>query len=293
MGSQYAKAVVDGVLTGGVYALMAAGLTLIFGVMDIINIAQGIMVVLGAYLSYSLAVHAGLDPFLTLVVTIPALFLLGVAVEWLFMRRIPEQERTSMSILVTYAVAIVIEGVLTEVYGVDYVQLHASYVDRSVHLLGFYLPYIYLYGFALAVVLLGLIYAGLYLTRFGQALRAALQDRRAAELVGIDVDFVRTITFGVGIAVTAAGGMVFGATNSFNPNSGYDLISRLLTIVVLGGLGSISGALVAALFMLVLEDVVAVAWSPTWSTFVFFAVLVIVLTIRPVGLFGRAATRAQ
>jgi branched-chain amino acid transport system permease protein len=159
--------------------------------------------------------------------------------------------------------------------------------------LGFYLPYIYLYGFMLAVVLLGLLYALLYLTRFGQALRAALQDRRAAELVGIEVDKVRTLTFGIGVAVTAAGGMVFGATNAFNPNSGYDLISRLLTIVILGGLGSIGGALAAAVSMLVLEDVVAVAWSPVWSTLVFFAVLVVVLTFRPNGFFGRTAVRAQ
>ena len=293
MGPQYAKAVVDGVLTGGVYALMAAGLTLIFGVMDIINIAQGIMVVLGAYLTYVLSVHLGLDLFATLVLTVPALFVVGVAVEWLFMRRLADRERTSMSILVTYAVAIIIEGILTQVFGVSFVQLHASYVNSSVHVFGFYLPYIYLYGFALAIVLLGGLYAILYLTRFGQSLRAALQDRRAAELIGIDVDRVRTITFGIGIAVTAAGGMVFGATNSFNPNSGYDLISRLLTIVILGGLGSIGGALVAALFMLVLEDVVAVAWSPVWSTLVFFVVLVIVLTFRPQGLFGRAAARAQ
>jgi branched-chain amino acid transport system permease protein len=294
LASQYAQAVVDGVLTGGVYALMAAGLTLIFGVMDIINIAQGIMVVLGAYLSYVLSVHLGLDLFAGLALTVPALFVLGIAVEWLFMRRLPDRERTAMSILVTYAVAIVIEGTLIEVFGPDYLQLHASYVDRSVHVLGFYLPYIYLYGFALAVVLLGLLYSVLYLTRFGQALRAALQDRRAAELVGIEVDKVRTITFGIGVAVTAAGGMVFGATTAFNPNSGYDLISRLLTIVILGGLGSIGGALGAALFMLVLEDVVAVAWSPIWSTLVFFAVLVLVLTVRPNGLFGRAAAaRAQ
>ncbi len=293
MGSTYAKAVVDGVLTGGVYALMAAGLTLIFGVMDIINIAQGIMVILGAYLSYSLSIHLGMDIFASLIVTIPALFVVGVAVEWLFMRRLADRERTAMSILVTYAVAIIIEGILTQVYGVSYIQLHASYVDQSIHVFGFYLPYIYLYGFALAIVLLALLYAILYLTRFGQSLRAALQDRRAAELIGIDVERVRTITFGIGIAVTAAGGMVFGATNSFNPNSGYDLISRLLTIVILGGLGSIGGALVAALFMLVLEDVVAVAWSPIWSTLVFFAALVIVLTFRPQGLFGRAATRAQ
>jgi branched-chain amino acid transport system permease protein len=293
VGPQYARAVVDGVLTGGVYALMAAGLTLIFGVMDIINIAQGIMVVLGAYLSYVISVHLGLDLFATLVLTVPALFVVGVAVEWLFMRRLADRERTSMSILVTYAVAIIIEGILTQVFGVSFVQLHASYVNRSVHVFGFYLPYIYVYGFALAIVLLGGLYAILYLTRFGQSLRAALQDRRAAELIGIDVDRVRTITFGIGIAVTAAGGMVFGATNSFNPNSGYDLISRLLTIVILGGLGSIGGALVAAVFMLVLEDVVAVAWSPVWSTLVFFVVLVIVLTFRPQGLFGRAAARAQ
>ena len=293
MGPQYAKAVVDGVLTGGVYALMAAGLTLNFGVMDIINIAQGIMVILGAYLSYVLSVHLGLDLFATLVLTVPALFVVGVTVEWVFMRRLADRERTAMSILVTYAVAIIIEGILTQVFGVSFIQLHASYVNSSVHVLGFYLPYIYLYGFALAIVLLGGLYAILYLTRFGQSLRAALQDRRAAELIGIDVERVRTITFGIGIAVTAAGGMVFGATNSFNPNSGYDLISRLLTIVILGGLGSIGGALLAALFMLVLEDVVAVAWSPVWSTLVFFAALVIVLTFRPQGLFGRAAARAQ
>ena len=293
MGSQYAQAIVDGVLTGGVYALMAAGLTLIFGVMDIINIAQGILVVLGAYLSYVLSVHLGLDLFVTLLVTVPALFVLGIVVERLFMRRLPDRDRTAMSILVTYAVAIVIEGILIEVFGPTYVQLHASYVDQSVHVLGFYLPYIYLYGFLLAVVLLGLLYALLYMTRFGQALRAALQDRRAAELIGIEVDRVRTLTFGIGVAVTAAGGMVFGATNAFNPNSGYDLISRLLAIIILGGLGSIAGALAAAVFMLVLEDVVAVAWSPIWSTVVFFAVLVIVLTFRPAGLFGRAAVRAQ
>jgi branched-chain amino acid transport system permease protein len=291
--SQYAQAAVDGVLTGGVYALMAAGLTLIFGVMDIINIAQGIMVVLAAYLSYVLSVHLGLDLFVTLVVTVPALFVLGVAVDWLFMRRLADRDRTAMSILVTYAVAIVIEGILIQVFGPTYVQLHGSYVDQSLHVLGFYLPYIYLYGFALAVVLLGLLYALLYLTRFGQALRAALQDRRAAELIGIEVNKVRTLTFGIGVAVTAAGGMVFGATNAFNPNSGYDLISRLLTIVILGGLGSIGGALAAAVFMLVLEDVVSVAWSPVWSTLVFFAVLVVVLTLRPDGLFGRTAVRAQ
>ena len=286
-------AIVDGILTGGVYALMAAGLTLIFGVMDIINIAQGIMVILGAYLSYELSLHLGISLLPGLLITIPAMFLLGVAIEFLFMRRLREGDRTGMSILITFAVAILIEGALSAIFGVDYVQLHASYVDKSVKVLGFYLPYIYLIGFGLAVLLLVVLYALLYRTKFGRAVRASLQNRTAADLIGVNVNRTRTISVGIGVAVTAVGGMVFGATTAFNPNSGYDLISRLLAIVILGGLGSIGGAMAAAIFMLVINDVVAVAWSPTWAPLVFFAALVVVLSLRPQGLFGRTAVRAQ
>jgi branched-chain amino acid transport system permease protein len=285
--------VIDGILTGGVYALMAAGLTLIFGVMDIINVAQGVLVVLGAYLSYVLSVHLGIDLFLGLLITVPAMFVVGIFVQWAFLRRLGERERTAMSILATYAVAIIIEGILGLVFGANYVQLSAWYVLRSFHVFGFYLPYIYVFGFLLAAGLLGGLYLMLYRTRFGRSVRASLQDRGAARLVGVDVDRVSAITFGIGVAVTAAGGMVFGATNSFKPNTGYDLISRLLTIVILGGLGSIGGALGAAVVMLVIEDVVAVVWSPLWAPFVFFAVLVVVLSLKPTGLFGQAGVRAQ
>ncbi len=293
MGTELAKAVVDGVLTGGVYALMAAGLTLIFGVMEIINIAQGVMVILGAYLSYTLQVHAGIDPFVGLLITIPVMFLIGMAIEWGFIRRLSPRDRTALSILATFAVAIVIEGVLTQAYSADLRSLNAWYVERSVHVLGFYLPYIYLFGFALAVVLLGALYLFVYRTRTGYSIRASMQNRAGAQLIGIDIDRVSAITFGIGAAATAAGGMVYGATNTFNPDSGYDLISRLLVIVVLGGLGSIGGALVAAVLALVIEDVTAVLWSPVWSSTMFFAVLVLVLVVRPTGLFGQQAVRAQ
>jgi branched-chain amino acid transport system permease protein len=283
---------VDGVLTGSVYALMAAGLTLIFGVMDIINIAQGILVILGAYLSYELQRRWGIDLFVGLLFTVPIMFGVGVFIQGAFLRRLRERERTAMSILVTYAVAIIIEGILGAFFGVDYVQLNAWYVYRSVHVLGFYLPYIYLFGFVLAVGMLAALYLILYRTKFGRSVRASLQDRTAARLVGINVDRVAALTFGIGVAVTAAGGMVFGATNAFNPNSGYDLISRLLAIVILGGLGSIGGAMGAAVLALTVEDVVSI-WSPTWAPLVFFALLVVVLSVRPVGLFGHQAARAQ
>ena len=286
-------AIADGILGGGVYALMAVGLTLIFGVLDIINIAQGIFVVTGAYLSYVLSVHLHIDLFLGLLVTVPAMFIIGVTVHWAFIRPLRGRERTSMSLLACYAVAIITEGLLYRLFGPNPVSLNAPYVTESIRVFGFYLSYIYLYGFALAVVLVGALYLLLYRTRFGRSVRATMQDQTAAILIGIDVNRVAALTFGIGVAVTAAGGMVYGATSGgFNPNSGYDLISRLLAIIILGGLGSIGGALVAAVFMITLESVVDI-WSPNWAIVVFYLALVVVLVFRPVGLLGRQAARAQ
>ncbi len=288
MSTQLIEAIIDGVLTGGLYAL-----TLIFGMLEVINIAQGIFVVLGSYLSYALWVHAGIDPFLGLLITIPALFVVGIGTEWAFLRRIGDRDRVAMSILITYAVSLLIEGALDIGFGTTFVQLRVPYFSDTWHVFGFYLEYIYVFGFIMAAVLLAGLYALMYRTRFGASLRAALQDRTAAALIGVNVKRVSTISFGIGVAVTAAGGMVFGATSGFDASSSLDLISRLLTIVVLGGLGSIGGAMGAALFMLVLEDIVAVVWSPVWSPVIYFLMLLIVLSVRPQGLFGKLATRAQ
>jgi len=209
----------------------------------------------------------------------------------LFMARLKGPERTSMSILVTYAIALIIEGALNMIYTTNVVQIKAWYVDKSFRILGVWLPYVYLFGFILVVALLGALYVMLYRTRFGASIRASLADQVAAALVGINVKRVSTICFGLGIAVTAAGGMVFGATNAFNASTSYDLISRLLTIIVLGGMGSLGGALLAAIFMVTLGDVIAVVWSPIWSTPTFFIVLVVVLSFRPQGLFGKQSAR--
>ena len=292
MAREIYQAIVDGILVGGVYALMAVGLTLIFGVLDIINIAQGIMVILGAYLSYELAARFHIDLFLGLLVTVPAMFVIGVVIQWAFIRPLRGRERTSMTLLVSYAVALIIEGILYQTFGADDRQLSAWYVTSTVHVFGFYLPYIYLFGFALALVLVAALYTLLYRTGFGRSVRATMQDETAARLVGINISRVAASTFGIGVDVTAVGGMVYGATNSFNPNSGYDLISRLLAIIILGGLGSIGGALVASVFMITLESIVDI-WQPEWAIVVFYAALVLVLLFRPAGFFGRKAVRAQ
>jgi branched-chain amino acid transport system permease protein len=292
MAQEIARAIVDGILLGGVYALMAVGLTLIFGVLDIINIAQGVLVILGAYLSYSLFTKAHIDPFLGLLITIPAMFVIGVFIHWAFITRLRGTERTSMTLLVTYAVALIVEGILSKIYGATNVQINPSYTNSSVKIFGTYVGWIYIWGFILALVLVGVLYLLLYRTRFGRSVRATMQDGVAARLVGIDVNRVAALTFGVGVAVTAVGGMVYGVTNAFNPNSGYDLISRLLSIIILGGMGSVGGALVASVFMLTAESLVTI-WQPNWAVAVYYAALVIVLLYRPTGLFGQKAVRAQ
>jgi branched-chain amino acid transport system permease protein len=286
------QAIIDGVLVGGFYALMAGGLTLVFGVMDIVNFAQGILVVLGAYLSYALYAHLNIDPFLGLLITIPVMFVVGIAVYWTMIKPI-KRERVIMSLLTMFAVGTVVEGILDYVFTSNLVAIHTSYVNSSVKLGSLIFSSIYLYAFAMSVLLLGGVYCLLYRTRFGRSLRASMQNPTAARLVGINTDWVSAFTLGIGVGLAAAGGMVYGLTNSFDAASSYDLISRLLAIVIFGGFGSLSGALIASIIMLVTQDVVAVVWSPTWGQTTFYLILVLVLLLRPQGLLGRKAVRAQ
>jgi len=286
------EAIITGLLTGGVYALMASGLTLVFGVMDIINVGQGALVILGAYLSFFLEQKLHIDLFVGLLITMPVMFGLGLLIEWLFIRPI-KRDRTMLSILVTFGVALIIEGFLNIIFSADNVKLQAWYITASFPIGGFYLSYIYVFGFLLAVLLLGGLYFLLYRTKFGYGLRASMQNRTAAELIGVDVERVSMITFGIGVALAAAGGMAFGATNAFNAGSAYDLISRLLAIIIFGGMGSLRGALIASVGMLVVEDVTSVVWSPVWASTVFFILLVIILLVRPQGLFGQVEGRKQ
>ena len=286
------EAIILGILTGGVYALMASGLTLVFGVMDIINVGQGALVILGAYLSFFLQQRFHIDLFIGLLITMPAMFLFGLLIEFLFIRPV-KRDRTMFSILITFGVALIIEGALNLIFTANNAKLQAWYITASFKVGGFYLAYIYVFGFLLAVALLGGLYWLIYRTKFGFSLRASMQNRTAAELIGINVERISAITFGIGIALAAAGGMVFGATNAFNAGSAYDLISRLLAIIIFGGMGSLSGALIASLGMLVVEDITAFFWDPRWATVVFFILLVAILLFRPQGLLGKVEARKQ
>jgi branched-chain amino acid transport system permease protein len=274
-----------GLLSGGVYGLMASGLALIFGVMRIINVGHAAMVVAGAYLSYELFHRFHIDPFLGLLITMPAMFVVGMVIAIVFIRPL-KTDREELSVLVTWALALGIEGALGYTFGSDLVQTTVSYSNASFSVASVRVTYVYVYGFILAIVCLAALSALIYKTTFGAALRATMLKREAAQLIGIDVERVSVIAFGIGTAMAAAGGAVFGIITTFNPGSHYDLIGHLLVIVVLGGLTSMRGAFLAALLIIVVQDVMSIAISPDWADLTFFVVLVAALIIRPQGFFG-------
>ncbi|MFE7245072.1 branched-chain amino acid ABC transporter permease [Streptomyces sp. NPDC057582] len=279
------QAILLGILTGGVYALMASGQTLVFGIMRVINLAQGALVVLSAYLSYTLFSWAGIDPFLGILIVTPLMFVLGVAVQWVFLRPLGSAGG-ELSLLVMFAVALAVEGVLASVYKTTFRSINTSYRDTAWQVGDYRLPVTRLAAFGLSLAVLGGLWLLLHRTRFGASVRATVQNPTAARLLGVNPERVSALGFGLGTATAGAAGAVFGLVYPFNSSSHYDLIARLLAIVVLGGLGSLGGAVVAGVLMGVAEAVVAATWSPSWAGFTFFTALLLVLLLRPQGLFG-------
>ena len=282
----FVQACILGLLTGGVYALMASGLALGFGVMRVINVAQGALIILGAYLSYSLYTSLHIDPFVGLVVLTPLMFLLGTGLQLVFLRPLRDEEREELSLLVTWAIALGIEGIHSLAYSTTYRSTITGYADHSWSIGGYYVSVARAYAFIASFAVIGLLFAVLKFTKLGRAIRATVQNPMAARLLGIDTRVVSAVGFGLSVATASAAGAVYGIVFPFNPGSHYDLISRLLTIIVLGGLGSLGGAVIAALFMGVSESVFSAEVSPIWSSFTFFIVLIVVLVLRPQGLFG-------
>lgn len=280
------QGVILGILTGGVYALMASGQTLIFGIMKVVNLAQGAMVIMAAFLSYQLFTSFGIDPFLAIPITTVIMFGFGVLVEYLFLRPLRREDKSELSLLVTFAIALLVEGVLTVSWGNTLRSINTGYANSSWTVAGYQITAVRFWAFVLSLVALGLLFLLLNRTRFGRAVRATVQNPESAQLLGVEAKRVSALGFGLGTATAAAAGSVYGLIYPFYPGSHYDLISRLLSIVVLGGLGSVGGAVVGALIVATSSAVVAV-YSPVWSEMTFFVVLILVLLIRPQGLFGQ------
>ncbi|MFI6297163.1 branched-chain amino acid ABC transporter permease [Nonomuraea sp. NPDC050790] len=274
-----------GLLVGGVYALAGSGLTLIFGVMRIVNLTHGAILIAGAFLTYTLSTATGLDPFLTIPLVGAVLLGLGLLIHVLVIRR-AERGGEGTIILATLALAMVLEGVVILVWGQEPHTVAPSYARTSFRLGDLVLPTAQVYGFACAALLLAGLHLVLSRTWLGRAVRAAATNPRGAELVGIRVERVNVAAFGLGIALTGAAGSILAVLAPFTPDSGDQWIGLGLAIVVLGGLGSLGGALAGALILGVAETFTATYASPAWATAMPFVVIVLTLLLRPQGIFG-------
>jgi branched-chain amino acid transport system permease protein len=283
--TQFIQALALGVLIGGIYALMASGLTLIFGVLRIINIAQGAFLILVATFTWWLWRTIGIDPILAAVITTPLMFGLGWVTYRFVVARIKGQS-PSMSVLLTFGLALVIEGFLNVTVGNRFRSATPSYFEESFSVGGILLPKAQVYGFLAAVLVLGGLYLLLTRTWAGRAIRATSQNPSAAALVGIGATATAALAFALGSASAGVGGSILSTLYPFFPASHYDWISRLLGIVVLGGMGSLPGALIGALILGLAETLTATYGGLQWSTLVFYLVIMAVLLVRPQGLFG-------
>ena len=283
--TQLVQALVLGVLIGGVYALMASGLTLIFGVMRIINIAQGAFLILVAMLTWFLWRATGIDPILASVITTPLMFCFGWILYRVVISRIRGQS-PSMSVLLTFGFALVIEGVLNVVAGNKFKSATPTYFEESFVIGQISLPKTQVYGFIAAVTVLAALYVVLTRTWTGRAIRASSQNPSGAALVGVGAATTAALAFAIGSATTGVGGSILSVLYPFFPASHYDWIFRVLGIVVLGGMGSLPGAMVGALVLGLAETLAATYGSLQWSTLVFYLVIMLVLLFRPQGIFG-------
>lgn len=281
----FVQSVIIGLLIGGVYALMASGLTLIFGVLKVINIAHGALLIIAAMLTWGIWHLTGLDPILTAVLTTPVMLVLG----WLIHRGVIARisgGSAAMTVLATFGLALILEGVLNVTVGNIFRSATPTYFDQSFRVAGMALPKPHVFGFLAALLVLGGLYLVLTRTWSGRAIRATAQNPSGAALVGVSGPAVAALAFAIGTATTGVGGSVLSVLYPFYPASHYDWISRLLGIIVLGGLGSLPGAMVGSLVLGLAETLTATYGSLRWSTLVFYIVIMAVLLVRPQGIFG-------
>ena len=281
----YVQALINGILTGGVYSLMAVGLSLIFGVMRVINFAHGDMMVWGMYLSLWLFTTLGLDPYVSIPLTGAAVFLLGAAIQRGLVNRILAAPH-EMQILLMMGVALVLENLALMVWGPDPRRVNVSYGLSTFWMGPIVVDLPRLVTFALALALALCLYLFLRRTDLGRMIRAASDNQTGALLVGTDITKVFTLAFGVGAACVGAAGSLMTPLLPFTPSSGLLFTITSFNIVIIGGMGNLLGAFVGGLLVGVSESLGAVLLVPSLKEIVGFVLLVVILLFRPQGLLG-------
>jgi branched-chain amino acid transport system permease protein len=276
-----------GLALGGVYALMASGLTLIFGVMRIVNLAHPIMIIIGAFIAYWLFRQFGIDPILAAPIAAVALFCIGIVLyKLVFEKEAANAKYSEMTVLLTFAVALCFDGLLGWLFTNTHRVTTPSYGTDAFIIGDIFIPKGQAYAGIVSLVFIGALLLFLQYTKFGTAIRATTQNRAAAQLMGVNVQRVSMLTFGIGIGLAGAAGALVSFIFSFFPAKHWEWIAILMSLVVLGGMGKLMGAVLGAVVLSVVAAFVGSYLGATWSTMTFFAALFVVLLVRPQGLLG-------
>ena len=281
------QAVINGLLTGALYALVGMGLALIFGVMRIVNFAHGAFMMLGMYVTYVLFTRTGISPYALFVVTGLALFAFGYAVYFALLRPIHGQS-DFMQILLTMGIGLICSDAVLLIFGADYHQINIPLQDRNFRFgqqISVNAPWVV--SFAIAVGLALALYLFVMRTMTGRAARAIAQNRYAAPLMGINVFRVQAISFAVGSAAAGIAGALLLPVFYLYPGVGDQFTLKAFVMVVLGGMGSIVGAALAGLVLGVVENLTSLYWGNEWALAVDFAIFLLVLSLKPSGIFGK------
>jgi branched-chain amino acid transport system permease protein len=284
----FLNAIVSGVLLGGFYAAVALGLAIAFGQLDIVNIAHPAFVIVGSYVAFMVNSRIGLDPVLIGLLFAPVFFIVGGAIYRVYYASFERTGQEALSGLAFFfGLMFIIEVLLIMTYGVDYRLVGAPYIGATWRFGTVAVPLRMLVPFAVALAMTAAVYLYLSRTFTGRAILAVSQDRLALRLMGADPVRIKQLAFGLSIATAAVAGALLIVIGPVEPSMNRLYIGRVFAIVVLGGMGSIGGTLIAALILGVSESFVATFYGPSWAPAVAFGILLITLALRPQGLFGR------
>src|SRR3954452_15577690 len=281
------QSLISGILIGGVYALIGIGLTIIFGVMRVINFAQGELVMAGMYCTFFLFQRAGVDPFLSVVITMPALFLLGALLQWTLINRVLDALPQNQ-ILLTIGIGLVLANTAMLLFTSDYRILSTTYSSSSVPLGGIRLSTPLLYCFLITAVITAALYWFLVKTDTGHAIRATAQDRDATQLMGVNVRSMGVLAFGLGAGLAGAAGALVAPTYYIYPQVGGAFTLKAFVVVVLGGMGSGVGATLGGVLIGTAGSVSAAYLGSGWKAICVYAICLLVLLLKPSGLLGKS-----
>lgn len=274
--------IVNGILLGGVYALVGVGMSMIFGIVQLTNLAHGEFVILSAYLSTTLCTALGLHPLLTLIITVPLMFVVGIVLQNLLINRVMARG-SEPALLVTFGLSIIIQNALLLIFSADAQRMVTSFQSMSINLGAIKLPVLNLLVFAIGVVVVVMLDVFMKKTYLGQSIRATSDDTTAASLMGVNVKRTYGVAMGIAMGTAALAGLCVGMPWTFYPTSGSQYLIIAFGVVVIGGMGSIKGTLIAGLVF----GLAQVLGGTNYGMLVSYIVLLVMLIVRPQGLFSK------